>query len=163
MKNTWGRHGRENLKTARKRFFDRHLPQSNGCIHWIGATQKTGYGTVRFANRHWLAHRLAWALINGDPGKLQVLHRCDNPRCVNVDHLFLGTHQDNMSDMKAKGRRKGINVGENHGRAKITQQDADEIRRLHSLGVSQRELARRYPIARPNIRRIVRNIGWLTT
>ena len=72
------------------------------CWEWQGPL-RDGYGnTVRFGMNG--AHRVAWFLTHGDPGKLHVLHDCDNPRCCNPAHLHLGTHQDNMRDMVARGR-----------------------------------------------------------
>lgn len=77
------------------------------CWLWTGATNEHGYGKLS-ANGSWrLAHRVSWNLSNGEiPDNLQVLHRCDTPACVNPAHLFLGTHADNMRDMKQKGRWK---------------------------------------------------------
>lgn len=80
-------------------------PNERGCIEWRGARSRCGYGNRRFRRATWLAHRVAWTEKYGDiPDGMQVLHRCDNPPCVNTDHLFLGTHQDNMRDRSQKGR-----------------------------------------------------------
>jgi hypothetical protein len=72
----------------------------------------SGYGTLYAEGRHQGAHRLAWELANGRaiPAGLFICHRCDNPLCVNPDHLFLGTHTDNMRDMIAKGRARGWDI-----------------------------------------------------
>jgi hypothetical protein len=74
------------------------------CWEWQGATHPDGYGRAKIANRMWLAHRLVWTMVNGDPAGQCVLHRCDNPPCVNPDHLFLGSQIDNIIDMHEKGR-----------------------------------------------------------
>jgi HNH endonuclease len=74
------------------------------CIEWTKFRLR-GYGLQKFRGKTRLAHRVAWMLANGEiPDGLCVLHRCDNPPCVNVDHLFLGTHADNVADKMAKGR-----------------------------------------------------------
>jgi hypothetical protein len=75
------------------------------CEEWPAGRSDEGYGYVRWENRQWQAHRLQWVLVNGPiPEGLCVLHRCDNPPCVNPDHLFLGTRRDNNADMVAKSR-----------------------------------------------------------
>lgn len=83
----------------------------SGCLLWCG-TNKGGrfnYGQTYRDGRKITAHRLVWEEHNGPiPAGLQVLHRCDTPRCVNIDHLFLGTHRQNMEDMAAKGRGHGV-------------------------------------------------------
>jgi hypothetical protein len=80
------------------------------CIEWDGARMATGYGviTLRGADgvRSYVVHRLVWQIFHGPiPEGLFVCHHCDNPPCIRVDHLFLGTHADNMADMVAKGRQ----------------------------------------------------------
>lgn len=83
------------------------LPEDDGCQEWLGATAR-GYGVIGSGGhdgRNLLAHRLALTLSGVEvPDHLFVLHRCDNPRCVRVSHLFVGTNTDNMRDMVAKGR-----------------------------------------------------------
>lgn len=89
-----------------------HVDKSGDCWLWTGATDHNGYGKVDYRTplrRTLGAHRISWMLRYGDiPNGLKVLHKCDNPKCVNPDHLFLGTHQDNMDDMVAKGRQKSL-------------------------------------------------------
>lgn len=80
-------------------------PRESGCIEWTGGTNHDGYGEVWAGRTKWRAHRLAWTLAHGAiPPGLSVLHSCDNPRCANAKHMFLGTQADNMADCAAKGR-----------------------------------------------------------
>ena len=77
----------------------------SGCRLWIGANRPSGYGRVVCGNKTLTAHRVAWETFVGPiPPGMDVLHSCDNPPCVNPDHLFLGTDLDNVRDMIAKGR-----------------------------------------------------------
>ena len=86
----------------------------NGCWEWTGATsglrrkgifyKNEGYGNWRINDKNVLTHRYSLELAGIDLQDFDVLHKCDNPKCVNPDHLFLGTHQENMRDMKQKGR-----------------------------------------------------------
>ena len=77
-----------------------------GCVEWTGYVQPNGYVKLHAGGFKW-GHRVAWEAVNGPiPDGLQVCHRCDNPKCLNVEHLFLGTQKDNMQDAKAKGRTR---------------------------------------------------------
>lgn len=87
-------------------FFKKAKKLKSGCWQWKGSSNKDGYGTTRYMGKSIMAHRLSFLLHGGEiPDGMCVLHSCDNPPCVNPDHLFLGTHQDNMDDMARKGRR----------------------------------------------------------
>lgn len=87
-----------------------------GCWEWTGGTTQFGYGAFRKDGRIQVnAHRYAWELTYGPvPVGLYVLHRCDNPKCLRPDHLFLGTHLENMADARAKGRTRNANTGVTH-------------------------------------------------
>lgn len=78
----------------------------SGCLIYVKRKSR-GYGHIGHNNKELLAHRAAWMVVNGPiPEGMLVCHKCDNPACINVDHLFLGTHKDNIQDCVSKGRRK---------------------------------------------------------
>lgn len=125
--------------TPQERFDARYIPEPNsGCWLWLAGGQKIGYGSITVNGRAERANRLSWLLHRGPiPEGLWVLHKCDNPFCVNPGHLFLGTHLDNMADMVRKGRHatkhgRGMTPefavrGQDHGNAKLTTAAAQEI------------------------------------
>lgn len=99
-----------------------------GCLEWIGRTDRKGYGIIGLNKKTAIAHRLVWVLFKKSAlGKLQVLHRCDNPKCINLKHLFTGTHIDNMTDMVNKGRSPD-NEGESNPNSILTVQNVNHIR-----------------------------------
>ena len=105
-------------------------------------------------------HRLIFTWYVGEiPQGMHVLHKCDNPSCVNPYHLFLGTHQDNMRDRDAKGRGNVPN-GEQHGRSKLTKQAVLKIRKLYAEGVRQVDLAKMFNVGQPHISDVVRRVVW---
>jgi hypothetical protein len=82
-----------------------HVPELGPCWLWMASRFAGGYGRIDVNKHSKVAHRVAWGLVKGDiPDGLLALHRCDNPPCVNPDHLFLGTHKDNTQDALSKGR-----------------------------------------------------------
>jgi hypothetical protein len=116
---------------------------ANGCRNWTGQTIKDGYGRFRRQGKKVLAHRVAWELDHGPiPPGMCICHRCDNPRCVNVSHLFLGSHADNMADKGAKGRTNA-HYGSAASAAKLTEEEALAI--FHTKG-NGREIAARFGI-----------------
>lgn len=127
------------------------------CWDWNGShyKQKPGflaYGTFCIEGKKHLAHRYSYSLLKGEiPEGLCVLHQCDNPKCVNPDHLFLGTHMDNTIDKMSKGRQP---KGDNHGRSKLTETQVEEIK-LSNL--TQLELANIYNVSQQHISRLKKN------
>lgn len=132
---------------------------TGSCWEWQGHVNKThGYGQFdwRFALR---AHRAAWLLIFGPiPEELQVLHKCDNKRCVRPSHLFLGTQKTNVHDCVAKGR---ISRGEHRPQHKLTTKDVIEIRRAYAAGeLGYRLLSAKFGVRPCRIYEIVQRRAW---
>ena len=134
----------------------------NGCWIFNGATLNK-YGHKKFCvetGKTMPAHRYSWLLAHGNPGKLCVLHRCDNPPCVNPSHLFLGTLAQNNADMDAKGRRKP-HIGERHPLSKLKDGDVITMRQLYYSGAAKiPELARRFGVSYTAALNAVRRETW---
>lgn len=138
------------------RFLKAFVPEPNsGCWLWTKNTVAEGYGTIRAWGKNWRAHRVSWVLHYGAiPAGQMVCHRCDNPSCVNPDHLFLGTAKDNASDMVRKNRQaRGLRAG----RVKITPSIVWLIR---TGMVPHSRIEKDYGIKRGQIGRIKRYESW---
>jgi len=135
----------------RARWDARITKVESGC--WVFAgTQR--YPQFMYRRRVWSAHRLAWVLAFGEvPDNLHVCHRCDNTKCVNIAHMFLGTHLDNIAD-KVQERRHCF--GEWHPRAKITDAEVAEIRARVRAGELQKSLAVEFGLSKQQLSAIVR-------
>ena len=132
-----------------------------GCWLWTACGRGTGYGALKIAGCVYDTHRISWMIHRGDiPAGMLVCHTCDNRRCVQPDHLFLGTSQDNVRDMIEKGRR-GIIRGAICGAAKLTDERVLQIRELFAAGAfSQRKLAPMFGVNSTTISSIVRGLTW---
>jgi hypothetical protein len=137
-------------KTAR--LFQKHFRvEDNGCWVWIGEIDNDGYGKMRVNYKKQKAHRVSYALFVGEiPDGHDVLHRCDNRPCVNPDHLFTGTHLENMIDAARKGRKSRY----------LTMEQAIEVRRLLDMGVNMAALARRLGVPSRVISGIKNGTAW---
>jgi len=126
------------------------------CWPWLAARLANGYGRFSVAGDVVGAHRFAYELARGPiPAGLFVCHRCDNRRCVNPGHLFVGTARDNAADMAQKGRstagrrRPGTGpAGERNGRCRLPDRRVAELRAARDRGVALRALARRFGISK---------------
>lgn len=133
-------------KSTRERFEEKieRIPFST-CWIWTGASGANGYGRVTARQQCHSAHRLAWLLFRGDiPAGLHVLHTCDVRCCVNPEHLFLGTVQDNSDDMVQKRRQT---FGTRHPMVKLNDDAVREIRRLMSEGAKGERVARQFSVS----------------
>lgn len=132
---------------------------SSGCHEWTGSMtgSRLEYGQLWADGKQWSAHRYAWTVKNGAiPSGMSVLHRCDNPKCVNPEHLFLGTQADNMRDMKSKGRARAP-AGERHRDARLTE---DAVRRIRFGSEPVAALAREYGVAGVTIYNARNGVTW---
>lgn len=152
-------------ETACRYWFQVAITDNGGCWIWEGSRDKNGYGRPKINGKPTLAHRFAYMLAFGkfDPS-LDVCHKCDNPSCVRPDHLFLGTHAENMHDAAIKGTRKGrvpSHRGEQTPTAKLTEKQVVEIiARYRRGGITQKQLAHEYGVSKGQIGNIVRRQRW---
>lgn len=128
---------------------------STGCWLWTGALTDRGYGVLTRGlcgkKRNYRAHRFSYEMHNGPIHEdLCVLHKCDVRNCVNPDHLFLGTYNDNVKDCIAKGRRRPPS-GEQHGNAKLLDADVISIRLFLNLGAKPQAIAEAYGVSRQSV------------
>lgn len=168
------------------RLFSKSQPV-NGCLNWAGRKNKSGYGVFDYSGRPHLAHRVSfWLNTRLLPPGMSVLHRCDNPACINPAHLFLGTHQDNVWDMVSKGRHAhgprhaaamrlaaargqshmsrtrpdAVRRGENASGSRLTNEQVLEIRRRCAGGVKQSDLASEFHVNQSQISDVVSRVTW---
>lgn len=140
--------------------FWKFVKKTKTCWIWIGSKNSSGYGDIRYGNKHkhLKAHRVSYELHKSKiPKGIHVLHSCDNPSCVNPEHLSLGTHKDNMRDMV--GRRR-LAFGERSPHAKLKTSQIKEIRKCfknnYYYGI-QRFLAKEYRVTPGHISEIINN------
>lgn len=133
-----------------KRFLDKVVKVENGCHEWASTKHRDGYGKFYHDGKQMQAHRAAYELFIGPTKGMWVLHKCDNRKCVNTDHLFLGNNLDNIRDMDAKNRRGSI--------CKVTAGQVAEIRQMLDERYSQQYIADKFSISQGAVSRIKRNV-----
>ncbi len=137
----------------------------DGCWPWTASLNAYGYGQLATGWKRppVAAHRLSYELnVEPIPDGIFVLHRCDNPACVNPAHLFLGTQADNVADMISKGRNRTGEMprGEGHHKTTLTADQVRDIRRRYADGETQTDIAEEFEISQPGISQIVRRVTW---
>ena len=170
------RRARKREKTVPEWFWS-FVEKTDSCWWWRGSVGRNGYGRVSM-NRHWhYAHRLAWQITHGPiPPGFFVCHTCDQPPCVNPDHLFLGTPADNIHDARTKKRLRPnppsgsqhwtrqhpdrVRRGEANNKAKLTATEVKAIRKAYQDGCSQTELAHRYGIKQSSVWKVLAGHTW---
>jgi len=133
------------------------VDRSGECWEWLASKNHKGYGQFHINRHPYRAHRIAIFVDGSDiPSGMMVCHSCDNPGCVNPDHLFLGVDLDNVRDMHEKGRAR-VAFGESHCRAKITEND---VRFIRSSGLSNKDLSNMFGVTTQAIGKIKHRKRW---
>ena len=129
------------------------------CRLWKGWKDEGGYAKIFYKDRDWKGHRLLYALANNywpeDHEKAN--HDCDQPLCVNPDHIYMGSQADNMRDMRERGR---MPVGEDRPNSKLKARDIPRIRRLAAEGVGRQKIADMFNVGRTTINDVVNRRTW---
>jgi len=149
--------GKKNKKKLKDRFFS-FVEKTEYCWNWIGDIGVGGYGRIWHNGKTVKAHRLSYIKFKGKiPKGILVCHKCDNPKCVNPDHLFLGTEKDNTDDRDNKDRQAR---GSCHGMSKFTDKDIIEIKTLLLKNITISEIAKIYAVDWGTIKNIKSGKTW---
>lgn len=159
----------EAWQLAIDQFHYKFIRLSNGCWEWKQCSSRNGYGGACLFGKPDYAHRVSWILFNrrNIPKGMMVRHKCKVPyrRCVNPEHLELGTAKQNTADMMEQGRNKYImpvvKYGSNHPGSKLVESDVREIRSLVASGTTKKAVADRFDITRSAVRKIVNGDTWV--
>lgn len=144
----------ERLKSS----YEQKVIKNNYCWDWKGCPGPGGYVLLRYKNKKISAHRASWIIHNGEiPKHFWVLHTCDNTRCSNPDHLFLGTAKDNAQDRQSKNRGQ---KGETHHKRKLTEDDVIKINKLIVSGLSDKMISEKYKVTAGTIWHIRKKLTW---
>ena len=139
-----------------------------GCIEWQGSKDRDGYGQINYEGVTKRAHRVVYCdyhnIVLEDIDNLVVMHTCDNPSCINPNHLTVGTQKDNVRDMLLKGRRYDSS-GENNPRAIVDATTVNYIRKNYIKGHKEfggAALGRRFGLAKTSVFHIINGSSWST-
>lgn len=161
-------------KSLMERFFEK-VQKTQSCWVWTAARYRTGYGSIGLGDGRGSAkaHRVSWELHKGPiPNGIEVCHQCDNPLCVNPDHLWLGTHAENMRDMAQKKRStigdrnpsrlypERVARGERNGHAKLDETDVHALRIMARCGQKHGDIARVFGISSSLVSMIAAGKRW---
>jgi len=140
------------MKTLQNRIERYAVRTAGGCLEWRGYGLPSGYGRVSVGNKLMLVHRAVWVDKRGEiPAGIQVCHRCDNPKCCEIDHLFLGTAKDNAQDAKRKGRLKLDVLAQASRFRRKTKLSDEAVREIRQSNELHRILADRFGVSRAHI------------
>lgn len=149
-----------NIEEGKRRLLE-NIKIENDCWIWQrGIFSKDGYGQTQINKKKYRTHRLSYMVFKGiDPGKMYVCHTCDNRKCVNPEHLWLGTARQNTKDSLDKGRSVLLK-GEDSYSSFLTENEVKEIKILLKKGIFQREIAILYGVSQSNISCISKGETW---
>lgn len=157
------------MKTLEERFWEKvdkngpappHVPELGPCWVWTAGVNSSGYAWMWLDGRPRLGSRIVWRIVSGEDPTQDVLHRCDNPRCVRPEHLFLGSDKDNARDKIRKGRAGRVLRGAEHPRARTTAEDVIDMRVLRAFGATYNALASAYGLSKRRVRDICLGRCW---
>lgn len=139
------------MRDKARDFKDWYEVKENGCWFWVGAVNSSGYANKYFNGRMETAHRISFQLHKGPiPDGLQVLHKCNTRRCVNPEHLFLGTQKENLLDMAKKGRTTSC----------LTEEEVHEIKALRRSGKTLQAVGTTFGITKQTVHNIMTGKTW---
>jgi hypothetical protein len=163
ISNTLKSKPKKDMEYIKEKLKNYKINTKTDCWLWNGATTNFGHGRIKINNKFFSVHRLSYIIHIGKiPKELFVCHHCDNPSCINPQHLFIGTRSDNMKDAYNKGRLKiPHNKGENVPGHILTEKDVKKIIKIkHTQKITDSELGKKFRVARQTINGIINNEKW---
>lgn len=145
-----------------KKIFEKNVIKKDGCWDWSGTIHHGGYTQMKYTEKYLATggHRISWIIHNGEIPKGQwILHKCDNKKCTNPEHLFLGSARDNVIDKLNKGRANTPH-GIGHIHAKLDDEKVREIRKLLAMGVTMPRLSKDFDVSKSVIQAIKYGKTW---